>query len=143
MRSIDYLTPFVEVSRILCDGAQNKCLMGLIAGKVAKTLDLKGCLIKMKGLQSDQMELLANCGLSEHFLLSKSDDVPDWVCSRLPGKTICVPSLQNDETTAERELMMIEGIQAFAVLPIKVAQETVAMAALFSKGPARIHQFGA
>ncbi|SPF45969.1 putative phytochrome sensor protein [Syntrophobacter sp. SbD1] len=138
MRSIDYLTPFVEVSRILCDGAESKCLMGLIAGKVAKTLDLKGCFVKMKGLESDQMELLASCGLSEHFLFGKSDDTADWVCSRLPGKTICVPSLQNDEVTAEKELMMIEGIQAFAVLPIQVGHETVAMAALFSNDP---HEF--
>ncbi len=48
MRSMDYLTPFVEVGRILCDGADSNCVMSLIAGKITKTLDLKGCFIKMK-----------------------------------------------------------------------------------------------
>ncbi len=135
MRSIDYLTPFVEVSRTLCDGAESKCLMGSIAGKIAKTLDLKGCFIKMKGFETDKMELLASCGLSEHFLLSKSDDVAECVCSNIPGRIICVPNLTNDGMTVEKELMMIEGIQGFAVLPIEVLQETVAMVALFSNGP--------
>jgi len=135
MRSMDYLTPFIEVGRGLCDGAESNCVMDLIAGKITKTLNLKGCFIKMKHPHGDHMELLASCGLSERFLFSRSDDTPGCVCSHLPGKTICVPKLQSAEITAEAELMMMEGIQAFAVLPIEVEREGIAMAALFAGAP--------
>ncbi|MFZ0931917.1 MAG: GAF domain-containing protein [Syntrophobacteraceae bacterium] len=135
MRSMDYLTPFIEVGRGLCDGAESNCVMDLIAGKITKTLNLKGCFIKMKHPHGGHMELLASCGLSERFLFSRSDDTPGCVCSHLPGKTICVPKLQNGEITSEAELMMMEGIQAFAVLPIEVEQQVIAMAALFAGAP--------
>ena len=135
MRSMDYLTPFAEVGHRLCDGADSNWVMNLIAGQIAKTLDLKGCFIKMKNPKGDQIELLASCGLTEKFLFSKFDDTPSCVCSNLPEKTICIPRLQDIDITGERELMMIEGIQACAVLPIEVEQEAVAMVALFAGAP--------
>ena len=101
MRSMDYLTPFAEVGRGLCDGAESSSVMNLIAEKITKALNLKGCYIKMKHPQGGHMELLASCGLSEKFLFSKSDDTPDYVCSHLPGKAMCVPKLQNGEITGE------------------------------------------
>ena len=135
MSSRDYLTPFVEVGRILCDGGDSNSVMGLIACEITKTLDLKGCFIKMQSPKGDQIELLASNGLSRHFLFSKSDDTPDCLCSQLPGKTACVPSLQKGANAAEAELMMREGIQSFAVLPIEVEQEVVAVLALFAGAP--------
>jgi GAF domain-containing protein len=135
MSTIDYLTPFAEVSRAISDGADINCTMSLIAGKIAKTLDLKGCFIKMKQPGGGHIELVASVGLSERFLLNKSEDTSDCVCSRLPQETVCVPKIQNGELTGERELMMVEGIQAFAVLPVEVEQEVIAMVALFAAAP--------
>jgi len=135
MRSTDYLSAFVEVGRGLCDGAQSNCVMNLIAEKITKTLDLKGCFIKMKDPQGDHVELLASCGLSERFLFSKSDDTPDCVCSKLPVETICIPRLQNGDITGEQETMMIQGIRAFALLPIEIEQEVIAMVGLFAGAP--------
>ncbi len=135
MRSMDYLTLFAEVGRRLCDGADGNWVMNLIAGKIAETLDLKGCLIKMKNLKGDQIELLASCGLTEKFLFNKSYDTPACVCSKLPGKTICIPGLHGVETAGERELMASEGIEAFAVLPVELEQEVIAMVALFAGAP--------
>jgi GAF domain-containing protein len=138
MSSMDYFTSVADVGRILCDGADSNRVMNSIAEEITKTLDLKGCFIKMKSPGGDQIELLASNGLSRHFLFGKSDDTPDCLCAHLPGKTTCVPSLQNGESTAEAEVMMQEGIQAFAVLPIEIGQEIVAMAALFAAAP---HEF--
>ncbi|MGA2937392.1 MAG: GAF domain-containing protein [Syntrophobacteraceae bacterium] len=135
MRSMDYLTPFADVGRRLCDGADSNWVMNLIAGKISETLGLKGCFIKMKNPKGDQIELLASCGLTERFLFSKSGDTPDCACFNLPGKTTCIPRLQDFEITGERELMMIEGIEAFAVLPVEVEQEVIAMVALFAGAP--------
>ncbi len=136
MNSTDYLTPFVEVGRLLCGGADSHYVMNVIAGRIAETLDLKGCFIKMKNPGGDNVELLGSYGLSEQFLFARFEDTADCVCSYLPGKTICVAKLQNGGAiTGERELMINEGIQAFAAEPIEVGREVVAMVGLFADAP--------
>jgi GAF domain-containing protein len=135
MRSLDYLKPFIEVGRALGEGADSYYVMNLIAGKITETLDLKGCFIKMKTSQGDRIELVASCGLTEKFLFSESYDGSDCVCSGMPGKTMCFPQLQSVDITGEKELFIAEGIQAFAVAPIKAGQEIIAMLALFAGAP--------
>ena len=135
MCSTDYLTPFAEVGRALCDGADNSSVMNLIARRITETLGLKGCFIKMKSPRSDHIEVVSSYGLSENFLYSEADDTPHCVCSRLPNETLCVARLQNGEMSGEQEVMMIEGIRAFAVLPIEVEQEVIAMVGLFAGAP--------
>jgi len=132
MCSIDYLTPFVEVGRALCDGADNYSVMNLIAKRITQTLGLKGCFIKMKSAQGDRLETLSSFGLTENFLFSDPSNVPGGVCFQLPQGTICLPNLQNGELIGEREAMMVEGIRGLAVLPVEVEQETIAMVALFA-----------
>jgi GAF domain-containing protein len=131
----DYLTPFVEVGRALCDGADNRSVMNLIAGRITETLSLKGCMIRMKASRSDDIELISSYGLSENFLFRDSGVIPECACARLPSVVVSVPRLQSMEMAGEQEAMMIEGIRAYAVLPIEVEQEVVAMVALFAGEP--------
>ena len=135
MRSMDYLTLFAEVGRQLCDGTDSNWVMNFIAGKITEALDLKGCFIKMKNPKGDQIELLASCGLTDKLLFSKYDATPDCVCSNLPGEIICIPRLQDGEITGERKLMMTEGIEAFAVLPVEIERDVIGMVALFAGAP--------
>jgi GAF domain-containing protein len=135
MCSIDYLTPFVEVGRALADGADLHSVMDLITRRTTSTLNLKGCLIRMKGTQGDRLEILASSGLSENFLFSEPMSSPGSICFQLPDSTVCFPRLQNEDFVAEQELMMIEGIRALAVVPIEVEQQAIAMVALFAGEP--------
>ncbi|MDA8307883.1 MAG: GAF domain-containing protein [Deltaproteobacteria bacterium] len=135
MSPVDYLTPFVEVGRTIFDGAGNDRVMNLTAEAVIKTLDLKGCFIKMKAYKGEHIEVLGSKGLSERFLFGKSDYASNWVCYNLPKSTFCVPNLDDFDIQGEKALMTVEGIQAFAVLPIEIRHEIVAMVALFSEVP--------
>lgn len=133
--SADYLTPFLEVGCALCEGADSGSVMNLIVQKITKTLDLKGCFIKMKNPQGDYLELLASCGLSESFLFSGLDDTSDSICFNLPAKTICVSRLEEVEIKRDRDFMMTEGVSALAVLPVEVERQVVAMMMLFAGAP--------
>lgn len=135
MGSRDYLTPFVEVGRALCDGADNYSVMHLIARRITETLELKGCFIKMKSPQGEKLELLSSYGLTESFLFSEPGSTEDCVCDRLPENTVCIPLLQSREMLGEVEAMMIEGIRSVAVMPIEVEQRNLAMVALFAATP--------
>ncbi len=135
MSPVDYLTPYVEVGRAILDGTGNDRVMGLIAEAVTKTLDLKGCVIKMRAYKGEHVEVLASTGLSERFLFGKSDYANDWVCASLPQSTVCFQNLSDFDIQAEKVLMAAEGIQSFAVVPMEIRHEIVAMTAIFSAVP--------
>ena len=135
MSPVDYLTPFVEVDRAIFDRAGNDQVMSLTAEAVIKTLGLKGCFIKMKAYKGNHIEVLGSKGLSERFLFGKSDYASNWVCAKLQESVVCIPNLDDFDIQGEKALMATEGIQSFAVLPIEIRHETVAMAALFSDAP--------
>ncbi len=132
MCSTDYLTPFVEVGRALCDGADNYSVMNLIARRITETLGLKGCFVKMRDAQSGRPEMLASFGLSEHFLFRKPSTAPESLCCRLPESLIRIAQLRATGHTSEEEAMMIEGIRSVAIVPIEVQQEVLAMVGLFA-----------
>jgi GAF domain-containing protein len=135
MSPVDYLAPFVEIGRSVLAGAANDRVMSLTAEEIARTLDLKGCFIKMKAYKGDHIEVVGSKGLSERFLFGKSDYAKNWVCFNLPEAAICVPNLTDFDIQAEKNLMTNEGIQSFAVLPVEIRNEIVAMVALFSGAP--------
>jgi GAF domain-containing protein len=135
MSDVDYLRPFVEVSRALSDGADCYSVMNLIARRVTELFGLKGCLIKIKSHQGERLEMVSSCGLSEHFLFSDLQNTPGCLCSQLPESVVCVPRFEDGEYAAEQEIMMLEDIHALAVVPVEVEQEVVAMVALFAGAP--------
>ena len=135
MCSMDYLTAFEEIGRALCDGVDNYSIINLIARRIAETLQLKGCLIKMLNLQQDRLELLSSFGLSECFLFGKAQNSPDSFCLQLSEAVRCLPDLQTAESIPEREAMMMEGIRAAAVIPIKVKQKVFATVILCAATP--------
>ncbi|MDR3557822.1 MAG: GAF domain-containing protein [Syntrophobacteraceae bacterium] len=140
MSPMDYLTPFLEVGRAIIDGDGNDRVMSLIAEAVTKTLELKGCMIKMKAYKGEHIEMLASNGLSERFLFGKSDYASNWVCSSLPEEPLCFSNLGDFNIQGEKAMLSLEEIQSFAVLPIEIRHETLAMVALFSAAPREFTQ---
>jgi GAF domain-containing protein len=135
MSDVNYLSPFVEVSRALSDGADCYSVLNLIARRVTESFGLKGCLIKIKGQEGERLEMVSSYGLSEHFLFSDRQNAPGCLFSTLPESVVSVPRFGEGEYTAEQELMMLEEIQALAVVPIELEQEVFGMVALFAAAP--------
>lgn len=133
--STHYLTPFVEVGRALNDGVDNYSIMNLIVHRIADTLGIKGCFIKMQDHQGGQLQLLSSHGLSENFLFSKPRKSSHSICFRLSENVCCFPNLQKAEDVAEQEELLIEGIRAVGIVPIEVEQKVIAMVGLFADAP--------
>ena len=131
MPSPDYLAPFVEVGRALCDGVDTNSVMNLIARRTVETLELSGCFIKMKNVEG-RLELVSSYGLKEDFLFSESVNSSDSVCFQLPSELVCLNLPQQLDRIPEEESMMIQGIRSAAFIPVEVDQQVLAMVALFS-----------
>jgi GAF domain-containing protein len=131
MRTRNYLTPFVEVGRALCDGADAGSVMHLVARRITGTLGLKGCVVKTRGA-GESLESLSACGLTEHFLFGLPDRSSESICFQIPPEARCWPDPQSMEAYCDFDLLMVEGIRSVAVVPVDIRQEPVGMIALFS-----------
>jgi len=155
MSKRDYLTAFSEANRAICDGADERMVMNLITKSVTKTLDLKGCMIKLNpaaiermGYKSDaiklgagpyrtqsaeveQLELLSSFGLSENFVYSNIHGLPASQLCHIPQKTVAIADIEKAERNVDYDVLKAEGIRAFLLFPIEVNGEDVALVALF------------
>jgi GAF domain-containing protein len=133
MSSPDYLSPFVEVGRALCDGVDTNSVMNLISRRTVETLRIDGCFVRMKSRGGDRLELLSSYGLSEDLLYTEFSSSPDSFFFRIPKEIACITLPQRVDRVPEEEIMLIHGIRSVAFIPIEVEQEALAMVALFSK----------
>ncbi len=133
MSGPDYLSPFVEVGRALCDGVDTHSVMNLIARRTVETLRIDGCFVKMKSRDGKRLELLSSYGLSEDLLFTEFSDSPESVFFRIPDELACLTLPQQVDRVPEEEIMLIHGIKSAAFIPIEVEQQALAVAALFSK----------
>ncbi|NLI82254.1 MAG: GAF domain-containing protein [Deltaproteobacteria bacterium] len=132
MSQSDYLRSFLEIGRLMSQGANSNTVMNLIARRIAEQLEIKGCLIKMVNAQGDRLEILANWGLSEAFLFSVGQNASEGVCFQLPDKIVCVSRFENGDAYLDRDALLTEGIKAFAVIPIEIEHRILAMVGLFA-----------
>lgn len=135
MTTPDYLSPFVEVGRALCDGADTHSVMNLIARRVVETLNINGCFVKMKSREGDRLELLTSYGLRENLLYTECSCLPESVFFRLPGKLLCLNLPQQVDRVPEEEAMLVHGIRSAVFIPIEIDQQILAMVGLFSNTP--------
>ncbi len=157
MSARDYLTPFAETNRAICDGADERKVLNLITRHMTETLGIKGSFIKIRspegepfeqseglGLgrssfkvrfsQGKKLELLSSFGLSPDFIYSDRCSSPKSILGRIPQETIFVQDLQAGDVSLDREdldVLEAEGIRATLLFPVEVDHEKVAYVALF------------
>lgn len=155
MSSPDYLTPFAEANRAICEGADERKVLNLVTRFVTETLNIKGCFIKIKSpegehveretqaldfgrssirvtfSQDKQLELVSSFGLSEDFIYSELSDSPESLFSRIPEETFVIRDIRKMEKTPDYTAMTAEGIGSVLLFPIEVYQENISVVALF------------
>jgi len=155
MSSPDYLTPFAEANRAICEGADERKVLNLVTRFVTETLNIKGCFIKIKSpkgehveretqaldfgrssirvtfSQDKQLELVSSFGLSEDFIYSELSDSPESLFSRIPEETFVIRDIRKMEKTPDYTAMSAEGIGSVLLFPIEVYQENISVVALF------------
>lgn len=155
MISPDYLSPFAEANRAICEGADERKVLNLVTRLVAETLKIKGCFIKIKSPEGEQverqtealdfgrssirvkfsqdkkLELVSSFGLSEDFIYSELSDSPESIFSRIPEDTFVIKDVRKMEKNLDYTAMTAEGIASVLLFPIEVYQENVSVVALF------------
>ena len=155
MSSPDYLSPFAEANRAICEGADERKVLNLVTRLVTETLNIRGCFIKIKSpegeqverqtkaldfgrssirvtfSQDKQLELVSSFGLSEDFIYSELSDSPESIFSRIPEDTFVIRDIREMEKNPDYKAMAAEGIGSVLLFPIEVYQENISVVALF------------
>ena len=155
MSSPDYLSPFAEANRAICEGADERKVLNLVTRLVTETLKIKGCFIKIKSpegehverqtealdfgrssirvkfSQDKKLELVSSFGLSEDFIYSELSDSPESIFSRIPADTFVIRDIRKMEKNPDYKAMTAEGIGSVLLFPIEAYQENVSVVALF------------
>lgn len=155
MISPDYLSPFAEANRAICEGADERKVLNLVTRLVTETLKIKGCFIKIRSpegvhveqqpemldfghsgirvkfSQDKKLELVSSFGLSEDFIYSELSDSPESIFSMIPEDTVFIRDIREMKKNLDYKAMTSEGIDSTLLFPIKVYQENVSVVALF------------
>jgi GAF domain-containing protein len=155
MSSPDYLSPFAEANRAICEGADERKVLNLVTRLVTETLNIRGCFIKIKSPEGEQverqtkaldfgrssirvtfskdkqLELVSSFGLSEDFIYSELSDSPESIFSRIPEDTFVIRDIREMEKNPDYKAMAAEGIGSVLLFPIEVYQENISVVALF------------
>lgn len=155
----DYLTPFAEINKKICDGVNERRVLNMITRALTEALDIKGSFIKIRspegeGLEGDRgksldvgrgdfrvrfskskkLQILSSYGLSQDFIYSEDNLDPNSIFHQIPEDTIFIQNIdkQKDQLLdSDYETMKSENITAYLMFPIEVEQEKVAFVGLF------------
>jgi len=156
----DYLTPFAEANRAICEGADERQVNNLISKSVTETLGIAGSMIKIRpgadkapqqtrgslhiGGRSyevdfpteGQLELLSSFGLSQDFIYSKRANAFNSLFNCLPVENIFVEDIEAMEQRSEDlALLEAEGLRALFIFSVEMRGKNVALVALFDRKP--------
>ena len=154
----DYLSPFAEANKAICEGANERQVLNLITKNVSETLEIAGCFIKIRSpegepleqksldigrssykvklSQGKDLEFLSSYGLSENFLYSERQKAFNSIFNNIPKSTIFeqnLPRKPKDIPEEDLTLMLQESLKAYLMFPIEVDGENVAFMALFGQ----------
>ncbi len=157
MNSRDYLTPFAQVNKAICDGADEREVLNMVSKHITETLNIKGCFVKanspggdiptwpenfdldrsifrVKFSYGNKLDLLSSFGLSENFIFSELNSNPRSILSQIPDQTYFVQDIHKNKDSLpddDLEILQQEGVKAFLFFPIEVDREKVGFVATF------------
>ncbi|MCW8892201.1 MAG: GAF domain-containing protein, partial [Deltaproteobacteria bacterium] len=109
-QSIEYFKLFYETTQTILSSASLQVTLDTLVERAVAALKVKGGSLRLVDEQTQQLGLVASCGLSDVYLnkgaLSSDHSVPQV----LKGEVVCIPDAFNDPRIQYRDELRAEGI---------------------------------
>ncbi len=129
---------FLELIGEINSSLDIKTILHNLTHNIAKTLGLKGVLIRLLDEKSDTLKPVASYGLSEAFIDKGPVAAKGSAIGRaLQGETVIIPDVSSDATVKYKDEFAREGIKAMLSVPVKVREEVIGVLVFFSANPRR------
>lgn len=132
MNTMDFLSPILEVTRVLGERPPIHTALNLITRRIGETLQTHGCLIKGKAPQGTSLELMSSYAVKEGILFCQPTVPSRSILTRVPAEIVTVPDLRVRRDIDEAECLIGEGILSVAIVPIEIQKHLTAMVVLLS-----------
>ncbi len=131
-QSIEYFKLFYETTQTILSSASLQVTLDTLVERAVAALKVKGGSLRLVDEQTQQLEQVASCGLSEAYLnkgaLSSDRSVPQV----LKGEVVCIQDAFDDPRIQYRDELRAEGINTMLSLPLEASGKAIGVLRLYS-----------
>lgn len=127
-----YIKAFKHISENINSSLDIKHILTTLSCDTCEALELKGALIRLKDEDTDELKLVASCGLSDKFL-DKGPVYTDKVFGKvLEGETLVIEDVTNNKMIQYPAEVKKEGALSILSVPVKTKNQVIGVMNLFS-----------
>ena len=120
-----YLKSFKDISQALSSTLAVNEVLDQIVRKITEAMKLKGATIRLFNLETNTLELLAACGLSQKYLDKGPVDLDKSVAEALTGRPVVVSDATTDPRMQYPKEAKAEGIATMVTCPMKARGKVI------------------
>jgi GAF domain-containing protein len=130
---------FWELAKSINSSLKLNDVLEAMVKNITRTLDLKGCVIRLLDEKRRVLELMASYGLSEKYIKKGTVDLDKSSIEPMEGKIAYVADASKDSRLQYPEEAKQEGIASILSVPMKVKDKVVGVMRLYTH---KIREFG-
>jgi GAF domain-containing protein len=123
---------FLDLASNINSSLEIKEILHNLTVDLAKTLGMKGVIIRLLDKDDGTLKLVASHGLSEEFLIKGPVSADKSVVQALNGETVYIRDAASDERVQYPQENKKEGIASMLTVPIKAKNEVIGIMRLCS-----------
>ena len=131
-QSIEYFKLFYEATQTILSSTSLQVTLDTLIERAVAALKVKGGSLRLVNEQTQKLEQVASCGLSEAYLnkgaLSSDRSVPQV----LEGKVVCIQDAFDDSRIQYRKELRTEGLNTMLSLPLMASGKAIGVLRLYS-----------
>ncbi len=131
-RSLEYFRTLHEVTRAVLSSLDSNEVIQLIADKAVDIMKVKASALRLRNETSQELELIANTGLSEKFLAKGQPHTDQSISETLAGRPVLITDTANDPRLEYPDETVAEGIASILSMPIIAKKRVVGVLRLYS-----------
>jgi len=127
-----HIKAFKRVSENINSSLDIKNILTTLTCDTCDALELKGALIRLKDEDTDELKLVASCGLSQEFLDKGPVYTEKGFAKVMKGEVIVVKDISDSKFIPYHEEILKEGIASILSVPVKTKNHVIGIMNLYS-----------
>ena len=129
---LTYIKMFINISENINSSLDIRNILGTLSCDTCEALEMKGALIRLKDEHTDELKLVASCGLSDEFLNKGPVYTGKGYQKVMKGETLVVEDVSKSKLVQYPKEVLKEGIASMLTVPVKTKNEVIGIMNLHS-----------
>ena len=130
-----YLESYQSVCKAISRSLALDEVLSVIVTNVVKVMNVKASSLRLLNKETQQLELVAYHGLSEHYVHKGPVVYDGSIVDALAGKPVSIYDITADENAKYRREAMEEGIRSILSIPMRFGEEVIGVLRMYTSEP--------